>query len=290
MKKTLWVCFIAAVCASGMNAGAGNIAVLVEGGLFLMGEDPINIPEDKEFLLETIAVEEPGIYWLILHLENDLGHTANIYNSDDDDPGVVEEANDLIFVTESLGSSAIAGDYSVTNKPFISTEFYVLDDMGFASTAAFTGGASNEGSIVKIVNPDHPIAQGLPEEFSITVDDPDTGEPAIVTFGAVTDPSVLSAGEVIAVLPTSINESDTGAELPADVPILIVAEAGSDVGNDTRWVFLGYSDVEPLPEYGGKELTRTMALLNENGIKLLDNVIAWALGEEPVDVANWAIH
>lgn len=170
---------------------AENIAFLVPGSLFISGEDPINIPDDKDFLLETMELEEPGMHWLVLHLENDLGHTVNIYNSDEDDPGQVEEMNDLIFVSEALGSGSVAGDYAVTNRPFLTSEFFLMDDMGVTSGAAFTGGASNDGMEIMITDTEHPITQGLPETFSVTVDDPETGEPTVATLGVVTDPSIL---------------------------------------------------------------------------------------------------
>lgn len=267
-----------------------NVAVLVNNNLFEIPLDPINIPDDKAFLLESIELLQPGIFSLITHLENDLGHTANIYSSGDDDPGVVEDNNDLIIVTESLGSGSIGSDYAVTNKPFIATEFFIIDDMGVASASEFTGAAFNEGSVVAIADPNHPIAQGLPESFSITVDDPETGMPENVTFGVVRTPSILSGGTVVATLPTSNNASDSDAALTENVPVVIALEAG-DVGNDTRWAFIGYSDVNLSAEQGGDDdLKRTLSLLNENGIALLDNTIAWALGQEPATVDSWSLY
>lgn len=287
-RKVL-VCLSIVGVMSLQSVQAENVAVLVNANLFEIPLDPINIPDDKDFLLESIEILQPGIHALILHLENDLGHTANIYSSGDDDPGVVEENNDLIIVTESLGSGSIGGDYTVTNKPFISTEFFVMDDMGVAGNN-FTGGAFNEGSVVAIADPNHPIAQGLPASFSATVDDPlNPGQPANVTFGVVTVPSSLNGGTVVATLPTSMNASDSDAALPDNVPVVIAVEAG-DVGNDQRWVFIGYSDVNLASAQGGSDdLQRTLALLSDEGWLLLDNSIAWALGQTST-VNTWSLY
>ncbi len=268
-----------------------DVAVLVAGGLFEGVFDPNNDDFDREFIMETFELEEPGIGWLVQHLEDDLGHTVNLINSDEDDPAEVEEMNDLIIVTESLGSGSVGGDYAGSSKPFITTEFFLMDDMGLTGGASeFTGGAFNDGSVVTIAEPNHPIAQGLPETFGITVDDPETGEPAQVTFGVVTNPSILTTGTVVGVLPTSNNASDSDAALPENVPFLIAVDTG-EAGNDARWAFIGYSDVNRSSAQGGEDdLQRTLALLNEDGIQLLDNTIAWALGEDGGSSINdWSI-
>lgn len=93
----------------------------------------------------------------------------------------------------------------------------------------------------------------------------------------------------MAVLPTSIDQSAEGVELPENVPTLIVADAGSDLGNETRWAFLGYSDVPPLEDFGGVPDNRTSAILTEPAIQMFDQTIAWLLGEEPSKVEDWAI-
>ena len=164
-----------------------------------------------------------------------------------------------------------------------------MDEFGFTTGSAYTGGASSPGMEITIVDTDHPITQGLPETFSVTVDDPETGEPIVGTFGVVTDTSILQAGDVLAVLPTSVDHSAEGAALPDNSPTVIVADAGSSLGNDVRWVFLGYSDVPPNPAVAGVEETRTMAHLTEPAILFLDNIIAWALGEDITSVENWSL-
>lgn len=262
---------------------SAKVAVLIPEDRIIAGDDPVNDPLAKQAVLDTLeAMGDMGILWLIQHLEKDLGHTANIYGTDTDDPGLVETDNDLIFITEEIGSGSVAGDYRIATKPVIFTESYLFDDMGFTNGAsAFTGGAMT--SEIKIVNRNHLITQGLPETFTVTKTDPATGKPYMVTFGTLTDLSILAdVGTVLAVLPASVNESSNGDPLPENAPVLIAMEAKTtlDAGdaNPARWVFLGYSDVDPNASYEGDPTTRTMSVLNDLGIQLLDRSIAWALG------------
>ena len=281
-----------------LNPGwAANIALLIDQGNIVPGDDPVNVPDDKQFTIETLVENgDAGLVWLINHLEQDLGHTVNIYGSGSDDPGLVEEENDLIFISEELGSGSVGSDYRIAMKPVVFAEAYILDDMGFTNgQSAFTGDAIT--TEIKIVNPDHPITRGLPETFTATIPDETTGEPIIPTFSSVTDISILveGIGEILAVLPSSIDVSNEGAPISENTPLVIAVEAGTELDegdmNEARWVFLGYSDdIEDFFEdYGGDLETRTMAVLSEPAIQLFDNVIAWALGEEPVAVGDWSI-
>ncbi len=272
-----------------------KIALLVPTELFLMGEDPVNIPEDKVFLLETMSTSQAGLYWLVQHLEKDLGHTVNIYNSDQDDPADVQDTNDLVYISEALGSGSVAADYRISVKPVIFAEAYIMDDMGLTNgQSAFTGDAA--ATEIKIVNPNHPITKGLPETFIATVLDKTTGKPILPTFSTATDTAILGGvGDILAVLPTSIDVSNSGSQNSENVPIVIAVEKGTalDQGDETaaRWVFLGYSDdIEAtFEDYGGDLNTKTYAVLSESAIKLLDNCVAWALGMT-TRADSWPLH
>lgn len=297
MKYFIPFLLVVLVSISLINVGWGaKIALLVPDALFLLEEDPVNFPEDKEFLLETIAVEQAGLYWLVNHLESDLGHLVNIYSSDEDDPALVQEENDLVFISEALGSGSIAADYRTSVKPVIFAEAYILDDMGLTNgDAAFTGDAIS--TEIKIVNPNHPITSGLPETFVATRLDETTGKPIVPTFSAPTDTSILAdgVGEILAVLPSSVDASNSGAANSANAPILIVLESGAelDAGDltEARWAFLGYSDdIETdFETYGGLLDTKTLAVLSDPAIRLLDNTVAWALGEL-TEIDYWPVY
>ncbi|MFB3787627.1 MAG: hypothetical protein ACE15F_14800 [bacterium] len=296
MKSFCRMGLIFILTISAVPAGyPAKIAMLVPTDLFLMGEDPVNIPEDKVFLLETMSTAQAGLYWLVRHWENDLGHVVNIYNSDQDDPVDVQDTNDLIFITEALGSGSVAADYRTSVKPVIFAEAYIMDDMGLTNgQSAFTGDSA--ATEIQIVNPNHPITKGLPDTFTATILDKTTGKPILPTFSTVTDTSVLGGvGEILAVLPTSIDISNSGSQNSENVPVVIAVEKGTtlDQGDETlaRWVFLGYSDdIEAtFADYGGDPNTKTLAVLSEPAIKLLDNCTAWALGMT-TRVDSWPVH
>lgn len=286
MKRFCLAVLVAILSVGVFHVGwSANIALLVPTDLFLMEEDPVNVPEDKTFLLETMSMNQAGLYWLVNHLEKDLGHVVNIYNSDQDDPIQVQDTNDLIFISEALGSGSVAADYRTSVKPVVFAEAYILDDMGFTNgQSAFTGDAVS--TEIKIVNPNHPIARGISETFIATVQDKTTGEPIVPTFSTVTDTAILieGVGVIIAVLPSSIDVSNSGSQNSENVPVVIAVETGTtlDQGdqNTARWVFLGYSDdIEAtFADYGGDPNTKTLAVLSKQAIQLLDNSVAWALG------------
>ena len=268
------------------SASAVNIGLLAPRNIFLADEDPVNNPDDKEFILETTEVEEPGIFWYINYLEQELGHTVNIYNAGSDDPVEVETNNDIVIISEAISSSQAAADYAVTDKPLMVMEVYILDDMGFSSAnVGFTGRAHS--SQIKITNPNHPITQGLPETFAAGINDPLTSEPAILTFGSWTA-GALSAGEELAVLPTADIGDDSS--LRTNTPILLAVEANSSVGNIERWVIFGFSDETPEDVWGGNPEMRTMNSLSPQSLQLFKQTIDWLLGNEPASIEDWSLN
>lgn len=273
-------------CILTQSASAVNIGLIAPRNIFLADEDPVNIPDDKEFVLETTEVEEPGMFWYINYLEQELGHTVNIYNAGSDDPAEVESNNDLIIISEAISSSQVGADYSVTDKPLLAMEVYILDDMGFSSgNVGFTGRAHS--SQMKITNSNHPITKGLPETFAAGINDPLTNEPAILTFGSWTA-GALSAGEELVVLPTADIGDDSS--MRTDTPILLAVEAGSSVGNIERWVFLGLSDETPEEVWGGNPEMRTANSLSPQSLQLLNQTIDWLLGHEPASIRDWPLN
>lgn len=266
-----------------------KIAYIVPRNVFEGWEDPINLPEDKEYILETMMIEEFGLNWLVKHLENDLGHKVNIYSEGLDVPADVQNDNDIVIVSEAISSSQVAADYKTSTKPFLSFEVYILDDMGLCSEAIdFTGRAHT--TTIRIINRTHPITRGLPETFTATNNDPRTGKPAVAVFGTWRKGG-LTAGDVLADLPLTDVEASGVVTQREDAPILVVLEANSKLNNKARWAFLGYSDETPVEtDIGGNPELRTLMMLNANGIKLLDQTIEWLLGKEPTEVGNWQLY
>lgn len=281
----MFVFAVLGLMAAPMRASAANIAVLIPQAWILEGDDPANDdpPGAKEFTFETIMAQHDGVYSLIVHLEEELGHNVKPYGTDTDVPSEVIEQNDLIFITEQIGSGSVAGDYRGSTTPVINTEGFLLDDFGFTLGEALFSGDLGANQI-RITNPDHPITRGLPETFAPSVDSETTGEPQIIHFSSVTDPLIIVEeleNTILAVLPEATN---TEFE---NTPILFALEAGTtlDTGDETqaRWVFPLYSDTV-IPDVD----LHTYSYLNELGWQLLDQSIAWALGGD-TGVYDWPI-
>lgn len=243
---------------------SADIALLIPQGWILDGDDPVNDPDAKAFTIESIELEHHlGIFALIQRLENELGHTVNLYGTDTDVPSEVIANNDLIFISEAISSGSVAGDYRSSTKPLMNTEAFLFDDLGLTfGESNFNGDLAS--SEVKVVNADHPIMQGFPETFTISVDNAE-GMPQLVDFSTLVDPLVLAEQfeqNVIAVLPTAV-----GSDFE-DLPAVMAFDAGTelDTGDQTqaRWAFVLYSDTT-LPDIDG---LYTYNFLNDDGWKL----------------------
>lgn len=90
-----------------------------------------------------------------------LGHTVT-YLDDDEDEASTEAAAaaaDLVYISESVGSSGIREEITEVEVPMIVTEMWAWDEMGLT-----TGGGADELVVttnIEIVNPRHPLAAGL---------------------------------------------------------------------------------------------------------------------------------
>jgi hypothetical protein len=207
------------VLGSLISCEAANIGFIAPRSVFEGWELPLEFPDDKEYVIGTMEIEEPGLKWLVEHLDNDLGHTTNLYNSGEDDPADVVANNDLVLISEAISSSQVGADYASSSIPVLSFEVYILDDMSITTdTTGFTGRA--HGTEIHITNTAHPITKGLPETFTVSVTDDTTGKPAMLVFGSW-DTSIRG-GEILAELPTTEVGTDDGLESRTNAPILAV--------------------------------------------------------------------
>lgn len=276
-------------------ARAEKIAFVIPES-FVQGLDNPPLEIDEQWVWDDLEILQPGLFALAKRLE-EQGHEITFYGSDTDDPDMAIADNDIIFISEALGSSSVvtgdACDYFLSPKPVVTTEAYLLDNF-FITTASgpFTGGAHTNK--LKVVDPNHPITQGLPESFFFTVTDEFTGEPAIVTVGTVRDESILveGVGHVLVRIDGPAPSTDTDPQPPDDAIAVLVVDAGEKSIYDevfpARFVFIGYSDVAPSADLGGDPEAKTLALLNDTGWQLWDNAFNWALGRE-VKVEEWQI-
>jgi len=184
-------------------------------------------------------------------------------------------------------------DYFLCEKPVITTEAYLFDDFFLVESGApFTGGANTNR--LKVVDPNHPITQGLPESFFFTVTDEFTGEPAIVTIGTLRDDSYLEEGVGRILVRIDGPGPSTDDPPPPDdaIAVWVFDEGDVNIYDEVfpaRFVFIGYSDVPPSEEFGGDPESKTLSLLNDTGWQLWDNAFNWALGKL-TSVEDWQIH
>lgn len=306
MQRTMLLAVLTIVlCVGLVGVGWAEKIAFVIPERFVSGLDNPPAEVDVPFVWESLEIGDPagglpelGILALAQRLV-DQGHTITFYGSDSDDYVSVIEDNDLIFLAEAIGSSSVCTgdfcDYYESPKPVITNESYILDNMFMAANVAFTGGAHSNK--LKVVDPDHPITQGLPESFFYTIDDPATGNPAIVTLGTILDEANLFEVGKILVRIDGPGPSGDDPDTQDDAPAVIVVDEGelSDLGDpfQARFVFIAYSDVVPDPadHPDANPDMKTLAVLNDVGWQLWDNAFNWALGKEaPVQVEEWEIH
>ncbi len=111
----------------------------------------------------SAGAPDPRDELAIEHLEK-LGLTVEAYIETNPHP-VNLDGVDLIFISESITSSSIGDVYLDSTVPVVNCEAWAYDDMGFAAGDADLGNAN--GDTLTIVNLDHPITQGFPEEVKV---------------------------------------------------------------------------------------------------------------------------
>lgn len=111
----------------------------------------------------SAGAPDPRDVLMIEHLEK-LGLTVEPYL--ETDPHPIDFADvALIFISESITSSNVSDAYADSTVPLVNCEAWTYDDMGFVAAEGDLGNAN--GDTITIVNPDHPITQGFPEEVKI---------------------------------------------------------------------------------------------------------------------------
>jgi hypothetical protein len=292
------------LCVSWVGIGwAEKIAFLIPER-FVAGLDNPPAAADVPLVWESLEIGTPdgglpevGLFALAKRLESQ-GHSITFYGTDSDDAASVIADNDLVFISEAIGSGSVVtgtySDYYLSPKPVITTESYVLDNFFLATASSpFTGGANTNR--LKVVDPNHAITKGLPPSFFFTVKDEVTNEPAIVTIGTVRDESILveGVGHILVRIDGPGPSADTDIQPPDDAVAVMVVDKGEKSIEDevfpARFVFIGYSDVAPGEEFGGDPESKTFALLSDTGWQLWDNAFNWALGK-PTPIEEWEIH
>lgn len=273
---------------------SADIAVIIVQDFILPGDDPANDIEAKDFTFVSISEQDPGLFELISHMEEVLGHNVKLYGADEYLPEDVIANNDLVWITEEPQSSATGNFFAESTIPVIFQEAFIMDDMGLA-----TSSASFENNLhtieLRVLDQNHPLTQGLPETFIYTVTNEETGEPQAATVVSLINNEALTGiGEIVVEAPVVYNTDAPDAPILNNVPVVIAVDEGTVVDanltTSARWVMFGYSEsnISDTPDYGPGASVSSLALLSETAWQLLDQTIAWALGET-VEVQDWQL-
>lgn len=179
------------------------------------------------------------------------GFQLEIHTQDEAQPVNIDGA-DAVFISESCSSGNIVGAYTDAPIPVITTEFYIIDEMGFAVDGTFDNTARR---IIVIADPDHPVAGGLEGEIEVTSEPTDNEE--------IQSASAMQGDvQIIATLPNG-NASIMCYEKDA--------KSMGDAVVPARRIFV-------FPH------SRAILVLTDDGWGLLERAVLWALGMSTLDV------
>ncbi len=114
---------------------------------------------DVTYILNDVAITNQGDV-LITDFLLDRGYTLNLVGQSEDAVTTLEasDAADLTIVSESVGSSNVNTEVKDSITPVITAEGFLFDDMGYGIGPA----ESTSETDITIIEPDHPLAAGLP--------------------------------------------------------------------------------------------------------------------------------
>jgi len=106
---------------------------------------------------------------LVAFMES-LSHTVTLFDDDESaaDTAVAALASDLVFISETVGSSKIQNDITAVEVPIITAEGWAYYEMGLTAGDSTAGqGLETDTGMVEIVEPGHPMAAGLSGSVSV---------------------------------------------------------------------------------------------------------------------------
>jgi hypothetical protein len=164
-----------------------------------------------------------------------------------DDAAVDVTGVHLVIIAETCTSATLTTKYREVAVPVINLEPAVMDDMGLTGPTSGEHYEQNEGTMITIVSPLHPMAAGT------------TGTVTPVTGGS-------------------------GAFLVWGVPADSAEKVATLFGMPNRFTIFGYptgammvGQVAPARRVGFFAGNTSLERLNDNGIKLMNAAIDWAL-------------
>ena len=94
------------------------------------------------------------------HLRS-LGFDVTV--ADHHEPATVAEGKDLVVISSTVKANVLGGRYRDARQPIVTLENDILDDLGMsAKRRGVDFGDVEDQHYVKVVNPPHPLAAGLP--------------------------------------------------------------------------------------------------------------------------------
>ena len=146
-----------------------------------------------------------------------LGHTVTYFDDGEDEAATeaAAAAADLVFISESVGSSGIRDEITEVEVPMIVNEMWAWDEMGLTH-----GGGADEVAVttdIEIVNPGHPLAAGLSGTVPLLTD-------ITSSLGACRLGKGIAGDEATVIATATLGDGETydvifvyekGAELPA---------------------------------------------------------------------------
>jgi hypothetical protein len=135
---------------------------------------------------------------LIKDLLEGLGHTVTYFDDDEDEAATeaAAAAVDLVYISESVGSSAIYEEITEVEVPMIVGEPYAWDEMGMTRGG---GGTSDVATTdITIVSPGHPMAAGLSGTVTVLTDIAGTEGTAQFANGDAGDEATVIATATLA--------------------------------------------------------------------------------------------
>jgi len=115
---------------------------------------------DILFISSMDPTHKPGDDALKAFMEK-MGHTVTYMDDNESDATMRTAAAkaDLVFISESVGSSNVRNKITAIDTPMVITESWAWDEMGLTNGAG--GGQNAVTPDVQIVSPGHPLAAGL---------------------------------------------------------------------------------------------------------------------------------
>ncbi len=201
---------------------------------------------------------------LIKDFLESLGHTVTYFDDDEDEAAMeaAAAAADLVYISESVGSSAVREKITEIETPIIVGEPYAWDEMGMTHGG---GGTSDVATTdITIVSPGHPMAAGL--SGTVTVLTGITGSEGTAQF------AMGDAGDEATVIATAtLADGQT-------YDVILVYEKGAALAvapTDGSGPFAADIRIGMFFHYYAHDV------LNENAYALIGAAVKYVLGVKP---------